>query len=111
MTIWSAIATIISCTVLFIIIGAGAGYALGTFVPGYYRTVVRGGLEPGFDPVSVGLGLGLTQGMVGGVVVGLAIVAVLCWRESRLQRAAVQDSRQGSEPQWTSPQWWLPFGL
>ncbi|MFZ5830145.1 MAG: hypothetical protein ACOY3P_08655, partial [Planctomycetota bacterium] len=45
------------------------------------------GHEPGFDPVSVGIGQGLTQGTVGGMLVGLVIVALLCWREVRFHQA------------------------
>ena len=79
------------------IIGAGLGYGLGTLAPDYYRSLL-GGWSPGFDPVSVGVGLGLTQGMAGGVVVGLAVVALLCWRETRLQRGSAQPLQAGSQP-------------
>lgn len=43
--------------------GAGIGWVLGTFAPGYYRTVFRCGDSPEFNPVQVGVGLGLTQGL------------------------------------------------
>lgn len=86
MTIRIAVATIVGCTLLIAAIGASVGYALGTLAPGYYRSVFRNGREPGFDPISVGVGEGLTQGTAGGVVVGLAVVALLCWREVRLGR-------------------------
>lgn len=85
MTIRSAIITIIGCTLLLAGIGAGSGYGLGTFAPDYYRGVFIRGRDPGFDPVSVGVGQGLTQGTAGGVVVGLALVALFCWREIRLR--------------------------
>ncbi len=88
MTVRSAIATIVGCTLLVGAIGASVGYGLGTFAPGYYRSVCRSSREPWFDPVSVGVGYGLTQGTAGGVVVGLALVALLSWRETRLQRVA-----------------------
>jgi hypothetical protein len=87
MTIRNAIGTVLLCTALIGATGTGIGYGLGKLSPGYYRAVFRSGREPGFDPVSVGIGLGLTQGTTGGVVVGLLIVALLCWREVRLQRA------------------------
>jgi hypothetical protein len=86
MTVRSAIATIVGCTLLVAAIGVTVGYALGALAPGYYRSVFRSGREPGFDPVSVGVGQGLTQGTAGGVVVGLAVVALLCWREVRHHR-------------------------
>ncbi len=86
MTIRRAIGTILSCTLMLAMIGAGIGYGIGVLAPGYYRTVFfRSGREPGFQPVSVGVGLGLTQGTTGGVIVGLAVVALLCWRETRIQ--------------------------
>ena len=83
MTIRVAIATIAACTLLLACIGGGIGWALGTFAPGYYRSVFRNGEEAGFDPVSVGIGQGLTQGTTGGVVVGLIVVALFIWRDSR----------------------------
>lgn len=86
MTVRSAIATIVGCTLVIATIGATVGYALGTRAPEYYRSVFRSGREPGFDPVSVGVGQGLTQGTAGGVAVGLAVVALLCWQEIRLRR-------------------------
>jgi hypothetical protein len=89
MTIRYAIATIIGCTLLLAAIGASVGYGLGTFAPGYYRTVFRSSHKPGFDPVTFGVGQGVTQGVVGGVVVGLAVVALLCWRGRRSRAGAI----------------------
>ncbi len=86
MTILAAIATVTGCTVAFATIGAGIGWALGTYSPGYYRSVFQSGNEPWFDPVTVGVGQGLTQGFAGGVVVGLTVVALFVWRDSRFQR-------------------------
>jgi hypothetical protein len=85
MTIRSAIATIVGCMLLIAAIGATVGYTLGTLAPDYYRSVFHAGREPRFDPVSVGVGQGLTQGTAGGAVLGLAVVALLCWRELRLR--------------------------
>jgi hypothetical protein len=61
---------------------------LGRFVPAYYRGVFRGGNQPLFDPVSVGVGQGLTQGAAGGVVAGLVLIAILAWRDTRPKRPA-----------------------
>ena len=88
MTFARAIAAVLASALLFAAVGGGIGYALGRFNPGYYRTVFDAGREPRFDPVGVGVGQGLTQGMVGGVVAGLVVVALLCWRDVRLTRAA-----------------------
>lgn len=86
MTIRAAIATIAACTALLAGVGGGIGWALGTFAPGYYRGVFRSGNEPWFDPVAVGVGQGLTQGTAGGVAVGLVMVALFLWRDSRVRR-------------------------
>ena len=47
MTVWRAVGTITGCTLLIAAVGASVGYALGTLAPGYYRSVFRGGREPG----------------------------------------------------------------
>lgn len=82
MTIRAAIATIIACTG----IGGGIGWGLGTFAPGYYRSVFPSGNQPWFDPVSVGVGQGLTQGTTGGVILGAIVVALLLCRDSCVHR-------------------------
>ncbi|QDV27578.1 hypothetical protein Q31a_59700 [Aureliella helgolandensis] len=64
--------------VLGLLVGAG----LGTFAPGYYRSVFAGGTSPTFDPVAVGIGQGLTQGIVFGGLIGLALVAMFYWYRS-----------------------------
>lgn len=86
MTCTRAVVTVLASTLLLAAVGGGIGFLLGRFVPDYYRGMFRDGYAPHFDPVSVGLGQGLTQGMAGGVVVGLVIVALLCWREVRLNQ-------------------------
>jgi hypothetical protein len=88
MTIRKAIGTVLLCTLLIGAVGTSIGFGLGKFSPGYYRAVCRNGYEAGFDPVSVGVGLGLTQGITGGIIVGLATVALLCWRETNMARAS-----------------------
>jgi uncharacterized protein (TIGR03382 family) len=64
-------------------LGALIGAALGVFLPSYYRSVFAGGMQPGFDPVAVGIGQGLTQGVGGGAAVGVVLVALFYWRQSR----------------------------
>jgi hypothetical protein len=83
----------------FVIVGIGAvcfgvaggliGLALGAGMPDYYRGVFRGGHEPGFNPVQVGLGLGSTQGLICGTLLGSIIV---------LAMALARRSRPESEP-------------
>ena len=97
MSIRSAIATVLVCTLLLSTVGASLGVAIGKFAPGYYRLVFRIHDDPGFDPASIGLGLGLTQGATAGVIVGLAIVATLCWRQTRTHGAANSRLKSGTE--------------
>lgn len=88
MSMLGAIATVAGSTLAFAGIGACIGWSLGTYSPGYYRSVFRNGDEPWFDPVAVGVGQGLTQGVAGGVVIGLIVVALFLWRDSLHQRQA-----------------------
>ncbi len=98
MTIRSAIATIVFCTVLLASIGSGIGLTLGTFLPGYYRYVFRSGDESWFDPVSVGTGLGRTQGTIWGIVVGIVLVALFNRSKARVHRQlTVSPSTSGSD--------------
>jgi hypothetical protein len=87
MTFARALINVLATTLLLALLGTGAGYALARFSPGYYRSIFRSGNDATFDPVNVGVGLGLTQGLAAGVVVGLALVALLCWRDVRRVQA------------------------
>ncbi len=64
--------------------GALMGAGIGTFLPGYYRSVFSNGKSPDFDPVAVGIGQGLTQGTGLGALIGIALVALYYWYLSRL---------------------------
>jgi hypothetical protein len=86
MTIRRAFTAIVGTSLFFGAIGTIIGFALGKFNPGYNRSVFRKGGDPAFDPVAVGIGQGATQGIAGGVVIGVALVALWCWRDVRLQR-------------------------
>ena len=83
MTIPKAIVVVVTCALIVTAIGALMGGAIGAFVPGYYRSVFRGGHEPEFDPVAVGVGQGATQGIAGGVLVGVILIGIIAWRERR----------------------------
>jgi len=83
--LWSVVA-VFGSAVIGGLIGLGIGAALGSFVPGYYRSVFFGGSDPTFDPVAVGIGQGLTQGVVFGALIGLALVAMFYWYRSRSPR-------------------------
>lgn len=83
MTVLRGFLIISISTVLCAIVGAGAGYTLGTVAPAYYRSVFRNGNATTFDPVQMGLGLGLTQGLVAGLFVGCVVVLAVAWYNSR----------------------------
>lgn len=68
------------------LIGLGLGAAIGTMLPGYYRSVFSGGSDPNFDPVAVGIGQGLTQGVVFGGITGLLLVGMFYWYRVQMQR-------------------------
>ena len=78
-----ALMTILVSAFVFAAVGTLLGIALGYFVPEYYRSVFPTGRSPGFDPLNVGIGQGLTQGAAGGLLVGLALVAIGAWQETR----------------------------
>lgn len=84
MTVLRGFVVTITSGVAFAITGGIAGYALGAFIPDYYRTVLRVPPEFSTDMAHVGLGLGVTQGCAAGLVVGLCIVITLAWFHSRV---------------------------
>jgi hypothetical protein len=88
--LWSAL-VVFGCTVTGGMLGLAAGAALGTLAPGYYRSTFSNGGEPHFDPLAVGIGQGVTQGSGFGAAIGLALVALYYWYNSRLNRLLRQN--------------------
>ncbi len=86
MTVLRGLVITISFGIAFAIIGALAGYVLGSVAPDYYRIVFR--IPPGasIDPAQAGMGLGVTQGFAVGLAVGLVIVVAVAWFNSRIHR-------------------------
>jgi len=83
MSLRRATTAVFLCTLLFSGLGGTVGFLLGKLIPDYYRAVFSHGDAPFFDPVQVGLGLGLTQGMVGGAAIGLILVGLVAWHNTR----------------------------
>jgi hypothetical protein len=83
MTIGKALFIVVLSSLLFAVLGGGVGFALGTFVPGFYRDLYRHGHTPQFDPVGMGIGLGVGQGFLGGAMVGIVLVGILAWYNLR----------------------------
>jgi hypothetical protein len=84
MTVFRGFAITILSGLAFGAGGGLVGYAIGRWLPDFYRTVLanRDGVD--FDPAQVGLALGLTNGLVLGVGVGLVIVVAVTWYNARL---------------------------
>ncbi|HEY3783592.1 MAG TPA: hypothetical protein VGL56_21115 [Fimbriimonadaceae bacterium] len=60
--------------------GGFIGWALGTFMPDYYRGVFS---LKGENTVAVGFGLGLTQGLILGSIVALGILVLYLWSKKQ----------------------------
>ena len=84
MTVLRGFAITIASGAGFACFGALAGFVLGTVAPDYYRTVFRISPDIPLNLAQAGLGLGATQGFAVGIVVGLAIVVVVAWFNSRI---------------------------
>jgi len=97
MTVLRGFMITIASGTAFACFGAVAGYVLGSVAPDYYRTVFRISPEVTVDPRQAGLGLGVTQGAAAGVIVGLVIVVVVAWFNSRLAacNTASKQDHQG----------------
>ena len=67
----------------------------------YYRSLIRNGHEPWFDPEQIGLALGLTQGATAGVVVRIAEVGAVAWcdtvREQARERTALREESRSQK--------------
>ncbi len=83
MTVMRGFVITISAGLTFALMGGLAGSALGWIAPDYYRIVFRMPPDISFNSVHLGLGLGVTQGFGAGLVVGLAIVLIVAWFNSR----------------------------
>src|SRR5262245_19214065 len=83
MTVLRGLLIISASALLCAFAGGVTSYALGFFIPGYYRSVFRDGHEQWFEPLEVGIGLGVGQGLAAGVFVGSAVVFAVAWFNSR----------------------------
>ena len=91
MTARSALTTVIVTGIAFACVGAIIGATIGTFAPGYYRTVFRHADLTNFNPMQVGIGLGVTQGFSAGIAISLAVLALLAWRDARAARPKTEN--------------------
>jgi len=72
------------------LLGALIGWGVGTFAPGYYRAIVRGGEAPSFQPLEFGLDAGTTQGALAGLAIGAVLICFFTWLYERHKAAGRQ---------------------
>ena len=86
MTVAKALITVFLTAAVLGVTGGLVGLALGEWTPDYVRQMFPRGDHPDFDPVQMGVGAGVNQGLIWGIVVGLVIVGLVSWHQSRLAR-------------------------
>jgi hypothetical protein len=59
--------------------------------PGFFRQMLPLRDPASFNPQELGIGLGLTNGLGWGLAVGVLLVAIIAWKETRLARKEAQD--------------------
>lgn len=93
---WAAcfrgVGILFGCAALAALLGGLVGLAIGVQAPGYYRSLVRGGRLPDFNPIDVGIGLGTSQGAMVGMLCGGLIIAILAWRQARHLKPALSET-------------------
>jgi len=85
MTLFKALATVVGTAFGFGIAGTGIGAFLGNFTPGFLRLFLLRDLE-NFKPLEIGIGLGLVNGLIWGLVIGVLVVGIVSWKETRMSR-------------------------
>ncbi len=96
MNVTKALTTVVGTAAGFGVAGTLIGMLLGKIAPGFFRQMLPLRDPGSFNPVELGIGLGLTNGLGWGVVVGVLLVAILAWRETRLVRKEAQGQANNS---------------
>jgi hypothetical protein len=91
MNVTRALATVVGTAAGFGAAGMALGVFLGKVAPGFFRQMLPLRDPASFNPVELGIGLGLTNGLGWGLVVGVLLVAIISWKETRLARKEAQD--------------------
>ncbi len=92
MNVLKALATVAGTAISFGICGMGIGAFLGRLAPGFFRQMLPLRDPATFNPMELGIGLGLTNGLGWGLAIGVILVAILAWKETRLARKEARDS-------------------
>ena len=95
MNVTKALATVVGTAVGFGAAGTAIGALLGKVAPGFFRQLLPLRDPVNFNPVELGIGLGLTNGLGWGVVVGVLLVAIIAWKETRVARKEAQERGVG----------------
>jgi len=91
MNITKALATVVGTAIGFGAAGTAIGVFLGKVAPGFFRQLLPLRDPANFNPVELGIGLGLTNGLGWGLAVGILLVAIIAWKETRLARMEAQN--------------------
>ncbi|HUT11551.1 MAG TPA: hypothetical protein VMY42_13705 [Thermoguttaceae bacterium] len=94
MTLFKALATVVGTAIGFGIAGTGIGAFLGNFTPGFFRHLFPLRDLENFNPLELGIGLGLVNGLIWGLVIGVLVVGIVSWKETRMSR---KDQRGGDQ--------------
>ncbi len=92
MNLTKALATVVGTAIGFGISGTFIGAFLGRVAPSFFRQLLPLRDPANFNPVELGIGLGLTNGLGWGLAIGILIVAIIAWKETRLARKDARDS-------------------
>jgi hypothetical protein len=74
---------VVASSLTFCALGAFLGFCVAAAFPEYYESVLRNGTSPAFRPIPVAIGLGAIQGAGTGVAVGLSLVCLFIWKDTR----------------------------
>lgn len=96
MNVTKALATVVGTALGFGAAGTAIGAILGKVAPGFFRQMLPLRDPANFNPLEVGIGLGLTNGLGWGLVIGVLLVAIIAWKETRQARKEAQDTANDS---------------
>lgn len=92
MNVVKALATVVGTGVGFGVGGTAIGALLGHVAPSFFRQLLPLRDPATFNPVELGIGLGLTSGLGWGLAIGVLLVAIIAWKDTRLARKEARGS-------------------
>ena len=94
MNLFKALATVVGTAIGFGMAGMGIGSFLGHFTPGFFRHPFPPKDMEHFNPMELGIGHGLVSGLIWGLVIGVLVVGIISWRETRMAQKMQSDSNE-----------------